>query len=343
MSESRLDRTAALERKLGGAEKVAALLLAMGKPAASRLLKHFDESEIRKIARTVSALGTVSKPLLEDLVDEFTHGVAAGQDLLGGIDNVEELLTGVVPGDQMNEILSDVRGDSAKLVWPRIARMPEPVLAQYLSREHPQVAAFILSRLAPTLAAAVIAKFPAELRNEIVRRMVAIKPVSAEPLRVVEETLQVDLLQKAARSGSSDAHARLAEIMNKLERQQMNDILDSLMQHRPKEARRVKKLLFTFEDIAQMTAANRGKLVDQIPTERTMLALRGADATLQDIILSCLSGRSRRMIEQELSSGAPVPQKEIMAARRAIADLALDLASRGQLELGPEGEEDDDE
>ena len=73
MSESRLDRTAALERKLGGAEKVAALLLAMGKPAASRLLKHFDESEIRKIARTVSALGTVSKPLLEDLVDEFTH------------------------------------------------------------------------------------------------------------------------------------------------------------------------------------------------------------------------------------------------------------------------------
>ena len=160
---------------------------------------------------------------------------------------------------------------------------------------------------------------------------------------MVEETLQVDLLQKAARSGSSDAHARLAEIMNKLERQQMNDILDSLMQHRPKEARRVKKLLFTFEDIAQMTAANRGKLVDQIPTERTMLALRGADPTLQDIILSCLSGRSRRMIEQELSSGAPVPQKEIMAARRAIADLALDLASRGQLELGPEGEEDDDE
>ena len=115
---------------------------------------------------------------------------------------------------------------------------------------------------------------------------------------------------------------RLAEIMNKLERQQMNDILDSLMQHRPKEARRVKKLLFTFEDIAQMTAANRGKLVDQIPTERTMLALRGADPTLQDIILSCLSGRSRRMIEQELSSGAPVPQKEIMAARRAIADLS---------------------
>ena len=41
---------------LQGADRVAAVLMAMGKPAAARLMKHFDADEIKVITRSVADL-----------------------------------------------------------------------------------------------------------------------------------------------------------------------------------------------------------------------------------------------------------------------------------------------
>jgi hypothetical protein len=46
-------------RTLKGPDKAAALLLCMGKPLAARLLKQFDNDELRQITRSVAELGTV--------------------------------------------------------------------------------------------------------------------------------------------------------------------------------------------------------------------------------------------------------------------------------------------
>ena len=60
-------------RTLTGPEKVAALLLAMGKPLASRLLKHFDPGELKTITRSAAALGAVPITALEGLVEELAQ------------------------------------------------------------------------------------------------------------------------------------------------------------------------------------------------------------------------------------------------------------------------------
>ena len=64
------------QRPLNGPAKVAALLLAMGKPLASRLLKHFDQDELREITRSVADLGVVPMPVIEDMIEEFAGNFA---------------------------------------------------------------------------------------------------------------------------------------------------------------------------------------------------------------------------------------------------------------------------
>jgi flagellar motor switch protein FliG len=44
------------------------------------------------------------------------------------------------------------------------------------------------------------------------------------------------------------------------------------------------------------------------------------------------------MIEQELATGRPALAKEVMKARRAIADLALEMIERGVIELSSQDE-----
>ena len=46
------------------------------------------------------------------------------------------------------------------------------------------------------------------------------------------------------------------------------------------------------------------------------------------------------MVEHELNSKEPASQRDVLEARRAITDLALEMAGRGEIELNS-GDEDD--
>jgi flagellar motor switch protein FliG len=324
--------------KLSGVTKVAALLLTMDKRLASRLLKHFDEDDIKLIAQTASDLGSVSKAVLDELIEEFARQLKSGGDLMATADEVEELLTGVVAPEQISEIMSQVRSKSLQSIWVRLSETPEGILARYLTKEHPQVAALVLSRAAPSYAAGVLRLLPGPMRNEVMRRMLSMKLIQERPLKLLEEAFKEDLLYNTRNSGPT-IHARLADIINKMDRKHMDEVLRDLEQHRPKEAEIVRSLLFTFDDIAKLNQAAMLALFDQVPPERTIAALTGADPRLRELILEAVPARARRMIEQEIATGKKPLTKEISKARRAIADLALDLMEKGVIELNAEDEE----
>jgi flagellar motor switch protein FliG len=104
----------------------------------------------------------------------------------------------------------------------------------------------------------------------------------------------------------------------------------------PADAERVKGYVFTFEDIAGMEAEDRARLMDEVPAERVVMALRDAAPELVELILQALSPRSRRIVEAELATEVRVPPKSIGEARRWIAVLALSMAERALIKLRPE-------
>ncbi len=328
------------ERSLKGTEKVAALLLAMGKPLASRLLKHFDNEELREITRSVTELGSVPMQLLESTIEEFGAQFIRGSGIVSSANEAQELLSGVLSPEEITDIMSDVTGNSNQTIWQRLSGVAEVIFGSYLIKEHPQTAALILSRVTPVCAAKVMAQLPRELRNELMRRMVGIAMVMEPAMRMLENVLQEDLLVNVARNNRSGHNARMANIINKMEREQMEDVLTSLGEARPKVAETLRSLLFTFEDLTKLPPKSRMTLFDLIPTERIVLALKGTDTGFRDVILSTLSVRARRIVESELSNGGPAPQREVQKARRAIADIALEMSQRGELELHSDEAED---
>ena len=134
----------------------------MGKPAASRLLKHFDSAELKEIARAASGLGSIPASELEVVIEEFAEQFAAGMSLLGTAQEVEKLLTGILPSEQISEVMADVLNQKSitSTVWERSSEAQEAALVDFLSNEHPQTAALILSKLRPASAAKVIAQMP---------------------------------------------------------------------------------------------------------------------------------------------------------------------------------------
>ncbi|WP_298966152.1 flagellar motor switch protein FliG [uncultured Methylobacterium sp.] len=327
-------------KRLGAVDEVATLLLAMGKPAAGRLLKYFDEDEIKRITRAAVALGPVSPGTVETVVDSFVTEFSSGATLVGTVQEVEKLLTGLLPADQVADILAEVRGNANRSVWERMSSVSESVLASYLVKEHPQTAALILSRIKPAAAAKVMGHLPQPLRNSLMRRMLTFKPIVEETLRAIEKTLHEDFMANFSRNSGADTHAKMADIINKMEREQIDEVLTSLAESRPKSAEILKDLLFTFDDIVKLAPRARTALFDAVPNDRLVLALKGTDAEFRNLILGALSARVRRMVEHELNGGEPAAQRDVMEARRGITDLALEMAGRGEIEINASGEEE---
>ena len=320
---------------LTGPEKVAALLLAMGKPLASRLLKHFNPAELKIITRSAAALGSVSIQTLEELVEELAAQFSRGVDLLGTAADVEHLLGGVLPPDQVAEIMADVLGNSNSSTWVRLSSLGDKDLADYISKEHPQTAALILTRLTSEAAARVLAAVPRELRNILTRRMLSLRPVNDATVRILENKLRDDLLLNTNRDAGGRAQNRVADILNRMATEQAEDVLAALSEVKPEEAAALRAKMFSFMDIVTLSLKARSVLLDKVPSEQIVVALRGTDPAFRDSVLSAVGARARRLIENELNNGSATP-KEIAAARKAISNLVLELIGRGEIELDAE-------
>ncbi len=327
-------------RGIQGPERVAAILLAMGKSLSARLMKHFDPEEIRRITRSAADLRPVPAPALGVLIEEFATQFAIGASLVSSQSDLEKMLDGVLPKEQIAEILSDNTGSPDRSVWERISAVSETALATQLEREHPQTAALILTRVKPATAAKVISLMAAERRDGIIRRMITIKPPVDDTLRLLERILHHEFTVGFAKDTGGEGHRHLAEIINRLDTSQIDAVLSSLAVSRPKAAEALKRQLFTFEDIAKVAQAARAKLFDKVPADKSVMALRGAAPELKEMVLSSLSSRVRKMIEQELNNGQPVPARDVADARRVITDLALAMAGRGEIDIRGDTEQD---
>ena len=327
-------------RRLQGPERVAALLLAMGKPLAERLLPHFEPAELKEISRCAVVLGRVPSRELEAVIEDFANQFAQGLDLLVSPREFEDLLTGVVQPEQAAEAPAGEATDVDPMLWEKVSRLSETVLAEYLMDEHPQAVALVVSRLDPAKAAKLMTALPTGLRDETMRRMLAANQPTDAAIAVVARALGEDLLEAASREKGADPHEKLARIINNMERGDMEGFLQSLGDARPQSAEILKGMLFSFEDILQMAPEARASLLDKVSSDRLVLALKGTDAEFREAALSALPARARRAVESELARNEASPQRDVADARREIVNTALEMAGRGEIRLktGPEGQ-----
>ena len=320
--------------QLDGAHKATALLLALQKPLADRIIRQFQDRDIRDLARAAVELPPINSETFERLVAELAKEIDSASTIEGSTNGANSLLAGIVPEEEMSDLMGEIAGQPSTHIWKKLASVSDEKIRDFIVSEQPQVAAFLLSKLAPEKAATIMAKLDDELRFDVSARLVRLRPISEVALRLLNERLSKELLRGSdSAAAKSDNHAVLGAVLNKLDRKQSTAILQHLSDELPKDAQRVRKFVFSFEDVVALTQEDRATLFEQAPTERTVLALRGCDPDIARVVLDSLSPRVRRLVASELSNPAKEPPQAIADARRSIADLALALAERSMISL----------
>lgn len=263
-------------KKFNGLQRAAMLMLALGKEHGAAIWEQLSTDEIKELSGTIATLGRVPSNVVEHLLIQFSGEVSSMSSMHGSYETTERLLAGILPEDKVKDIMEDIRGPSGRTMWDKLSNVSESVLAAYLKNEYPQTVAVILSKLSSDHAARVLAELPQELATDVIMRMLRMDTVQKEVIQEVEQTLRSEFMSNLSRSQRRDPHESMAEIFNALDRASEEVMLAALDERAPEAAEKIRALMFTFDDLANLLPAAIAAIVRSADKREMALALKGA-------------------------------------------------------------------
>jgi flagellar motor switch protein FliG len=318
-------------RKLTGAERAAVLMLALGETHGAKIWNMLDDDELRTLSLTMSSLGTVEAPLIENLLLEFVSRVSVSGALMGNYDATERLLQQYLPPERVGGIMEEIRGPAGRNMWEKLSNVQEEMLANYLKNEYPQTIAVVLTKIRSEHAARVLAILPEDLALDVVNRMLKMEAVQKEVIERVENTLRTEFMSSLSQTRRRDAHEMMAEIFNNFDRQTETRFMTALEEDNRDSAERIKTLMFTFDDLTRLDNASAQTLMRHIDKDKLAVALKGATEAVRQFFMSNMSSRAAKMLKDDMALLGPVRLRDVDEAQAQLVNLAKDLGAKGEI------------
>jgi flagellar motor switch protein FliG len=102
---------------------------------------------------------------------------------------------------------------------------------------------------------------------------------------------------------------------------------------------KIQDLMFVFDDIAEIDDRGMQEVLRAVPSDKLLLAIKGADEGLKQKIFKNMSQRAAEMLKDDLEAKGPVKLSEVESAQKEILTAARKLAESGTISLGGKGAE----
>jgi flagellar motor switch protein FliG len=320
-------------KRFSGMQRAAALMLALGKENGATIWQQMAIEEVKELSTAMAQLGRVPAPVVEHLLLMFSSEVSTISSLHGSFETTERLLDGILPEDKLREVMEDIRGPSGRTMWDKLSNVSENVLAAFLKNEYPQTVAVIMSRLKPEHCARVLSALPRDFSIDVIQRMLRMEPVQKEIVSEIENTLKNEFMNNLSRAQRRDPHESMADVFNAFDRATEETMLGALDSRAPESAERIRALMFTFDDLANLLPAAIATLVKNADKRTMALALKGAPEEMRQIFLAAMTERAAKMLREDMASMGPVRARECEEAQTGLVRLAKLLADRGEIVL----------
>ncbi len=316
---------------IGGLERSAILLLALGKDYGEPIWSSLEDDEIAEISITMSKLGKVTTEQVEEILARFISDMSISGAVMGNFESTESLLKQILPEDRVNVIMEGIRGPAGRNMWEKLSNVQAHILANYLKNEYPQTIAVILSKIRPEHAARVLGLLPNEFSLEVIQRMLAMESVQKEILEKIESTLRREFISNLSMTNRSDAHETMASIFNNFDRQTEALFMGKLEDVDRDAAERIKTLMFTFDDLGNLDGSSIQTLLREVEKDVLALAMKGTSDKIKDFFLSNMSQRAAELLRDDLENMGPVRLSDVDDAQSVMINKAKDLEAKGEI------------
>ena len=326
--------------RLTGLEKAAIMVLSLPEEQTSLIFEKLDEEEIKVLSHAMTTLGAVKPRAVQRVFMDFVNEISSTNSLVGSLESTERLLGKALSRDKAEAIMEELRGPEGRTVWEKLSNVNDEMLANFLKNEHPQVVAVVMSRVKPEKAAKVLSIVSPAMGKDILMRMLKLERVRKENLEVIEETLKAEFTNNFSRSSKRDNHELVAEVFNHFDRETETNYLEKIEEESSGSAKKIRSLMFTFEDLITLDNASLQTLLRSIERQRLSLALKGASEELQAYVFVNMSERAGKLMQEEMMNMGMVRVRDVEDSQATILTTAKELAAVGTIFISTKKEED---
>lgn len=327
---------------MNGADKAAILLVYLGPEATSKVFEHMEDNEIKKISQSMSRLGHVNRPAIQQVVAEFNEITNPESGFFSqGDEFVRKILEQALGPQRADILLRELNTASYADMVDVLSDMDSKTIANFLSQEHPQTIAVILAKLKPKQTSEIVGFLPQELQAEVVIRIADVDQVSPEILSDIDDVIRKELtavggIQRYKVGGVE----KVVDMFNHFDRSKEKQILDKLDVLKPPLAEIIRKHLFTFEDFVQLDDRGIQAIMREVSNDTLTLALKAATDELKDKVFRNISSRAAEVIKEDLEVMGPVRLSDVEKSQSEIIKIVRKMEEEGKIFIAGRGGDD---
>lgn len=328
---------------LKGFEKAAILMNYLGPIATKKLLKHMDDSDIRKLLTIMGKYRIVPISVTKKVLEEYYELVSESEDyIFSDAPTSKEAVIDALGEERARGVLGHLTVAAAsRPTLESLEQVDAKSLSNFLIHEHPQTVSVILAHLEPEKKGEVLKRLPEALQAEVVLRMANLDHVAPELIKEVDRVLKEELsnigtVEQAALGGVQP----VAEMLNVMDKNAEKAIMSRIEERDPILAEEIRKLMFVFEDITKIDDKGIQTLLKEVPNDRLLLALKTANEDIRNKIFKNISQRAAQLLKDDLSSMGPSRLSDVESAQVEIVNVARRLEGEGKILIARGGSED---
>lgn len=317
-------------------DRAAVFLMLLGDEEATGLLSRLSPAELEKLGAAMMALGEIEQPHMAEALADFA-GEAAREMLpmRGRNDRVRTLLDKALGPARAESMMQRIEPDAAPRSLELAQWLAPGVLVKLILDEHPQVIAALLLLIEPEPAAEVLAMLPLELQTLVVERVAKSGAISATAISTIDTLLTQRISATYGTAalmlgGPRDA----ANLINLAAGELRNTVLPAIAERDAPLAEKIEEELFTFEMLFVLDPMSMGRLLRDVDNEKLVDALKGLKEPERAPFFAAMSSRAADGVRDEIELRGRLAKSEVIAAQKAIVEIARGLADAGEIVIG---------
>jgi flagellar motor switch protein FliG len=125
-----------------------------------------------------------------------------------------------------------------------------------------------------------------------------------------------------------------ANLINLAAGEMRNTVLPAIAERDAPLAEKIEEELFTFEMLFALDPQSMGRLLRDVDNEKLVDALKGLKEPQRAPFLAAMSSRAADGVRDEIELRGRLAKSEVIAAQKAIVEIARGLADAGEIVIG---------
>jgi flagellar motor switch protein FliG len=330
------------DAKRTGTERAAIFLLSLGEQEATEVMRHMGAKDVQRIGAAMTQLQNISRKDVSQVLNDFSLSVEGHTSLGVGIDEyLRKVLIGALGEEKARGVIDRILFGRSSKGLEALKWMDARAVAELIRQEHPQIISIILAYLDADQAADILGHFPEPLRADVVLRIATLDGIQPSALHELDEVIEKQFAGRSAGLKSSvlGGVKSAANILNFMDSTAEANVVELISRADESLGTRIQDLMFVFDDIAEIDDRGIQEVLRAVPSDKLLLAIKGADEPLKQKIFKNMSQRAAEMLKDDLEAKGPVRLSEVEAAQKEILAIVRKMSEAGTIQLGGKGEE----